>query len=367
MKVPFLDLSISNKKFLDLFHDELDSLVSNGWFIRGNNLKEFEKDFSNYVGTDYCVGVANGLDALEIILQSWIELGRINLQDEVLVPSNTYIASILSIINSGLKPILVEPSLDTFNIEVAKLEEHISKKTKAIMPVHLYGRLCNMKEILAISKKYNLLIIEDSAQSHGASFNDTHSGAFGDAAGFSFYPGKNLGALGDAGAITTNDKDLFEIAYALSNYGSHKKYENRYLGRNSRLDEIQAAFLRIKLKKLDDENQRRRQIAKMYFDGIKNTEISLPEKILDSSHVYHLFVIRTKNRKNLQDYLLSKSIGTVIHYPIPPHKQQALRHYQETYPISEEIHETVLSLPISGYHTDEEINYVIETVNNYSL
>ena len=190
MKVPFLDLSISNKKFLDLFHDELDSLVSNGWFIRGNNLKEFEKDFSNYVGTDYCVGVANGLDALEIILQSWIELGRINLQDEVLVPSNTYIASILSIINSGLKPILVEPSLDTFNIEVAKLEKNISKKTKAIMPVHLYGRLCNMKEILAISKKYNLLIIEDSAQSHGASFNDTHSGAFGDAAGFSFYPGK---------------------------------------------------------------------------------------------------------------------------------------------------------------------------------
>jgi dTDP-4-amino-4,6-dideoxygalactose transaminase len=341
-------------------------VIDSGWYIQGNECKAFEAEFAAYCGTKHAVGVANGLDALSLILRAYKEMGIMRDGDEIIVPSNTYIASILAISENNLIPILVEPNIDTYLIDQTKIEEKITTKTKAILPVHLYGQTCEMDIINAIAKKYNLKVIEDSAQSHGAYYSDKRSGNLGDASGFSFYPGKNLGALGDGGAVTTNDDDLANIIRSLGNYGSQKKYENFYQGHNSRLDEIQAAMLRVKLRHLDNEIKKRRQIALYYLQNIKNNKIILPIIRADDNHVWHLFVIRTLNRNKLQKYLNDHGIQTLIHYPIPPHKQKAYQSWNEqNYPISEQIHAEILSLPISGVQTLEQTNQLIESLNGF--
>jgi dTDP-4-amino-4,6-dideoxygalactose transaminase len=288
--------------------------------------------------------------------------------DEVIVPSNTYIASILAISQNNLVPVLVEPNIQTYLIDPTKIEEKITSKTKAIMPVHLYGQTCQMDTINEIAKKHNLKVIEDSAQSHGAYFENKRSGNLGDASGFSFYPGKNLGALGDGGAVTTNDDELAQAIRALGNYGSHKKYENLYKGINSRLDEMQAAMLRVKLRYLDNEVAKRREIANYYLENIKNEKIVLPTVREEDNHVWHLFVIRTKNRDELQKYLLDNGIQTLIHYPLPPHKQEAYAEWSEqNYLISEQIHSEVLSLPISGVQSIEDTQMIVKYLNDYEV
>ncbi|MDP5131571.1 MAG: DegT/DnrJ/EryC1/StrS family aminotransferase, partial [Paraglaciecola sp.] len=319
----------------------------------------------------HCIGVANGLDALILVLRAWKELGKLKEGDEVIVPANTYIASILAITENRLKPVLVEPDEKTYNLCPKKLKAAITPNTKAILPVHLYGQLANMPEIMAIADEYQLLVLEDSAQAHGAEVSGKKAGNWGHASGFSFYPGKNLGALGDAGAITTNDSDLAQTIRALGNYGSHRKYENLYQGVNSRLDELQAALLSVKLKYLDVEMQRRREIALAYAKGIVNPEIIMP--INDAStvenlcnHVFHLFVVRTKSRAALQQFLSEYGIQTVIHYPIPPHKQQAYKSLADLdLKLTETIHNEVISLPISPVMTDEQVKTVIDACNNF--
>ena len=341
-------------------------VIDSGWYIQGKECKSFEKEFADYCGTKYCIGVANGLDALTLIFRAYKELGVMQSGDEVIVPANTYIASILAISENDLVPVLVEPDSETYLIDPVKVEEKISSKTKAILPVHLYGQTCQMDEINKIAKKYNLKVIEDSAQSHGAYFEDKRCGNLGDASGFSFYPGKNLGALGDGGAVTTNDEELANTIRALGNYGSHKKYENLYKGTNSRLDEIQAAMLRVKLRHLDNEIRHRREIANYYLDNIKNENIILPTVTENDNHVWHVFVIRTNKREELQKYLLDNGIQTLIHYPVPPHKQEAYKEWNnESYPISEEIHEEVLSLPISGVQSLEDTKRIVQVLNDY--
>jgi dTDP-4-amino-4,6-dideoxygalactose transaminase len=364
--IPFLDLKKLNAQYRDELIEACTRVIDSGWYILGKEVEEFEKEFANYCGTKYAIGVGNGLDALTLILRAYKELGILSDGDEVIVPANTYIATILAITNNNLTPVLVEPDIDTYLIDPDKIEENITSKTKAIMAVHLYGQTCEMDKINEIAKKYNLKVIEDSAQSHGAYYKDKRSGNLADASGFSFYPGKNLGALGDAGAITTNDDQLAEVLKALRNYGSHKKYENIYKGVNSRLDEIQAAILRVKLKYLDEEIERRRKIARFYLENIKNDNVILPKVREDSNHVWHLFVIRTEKRDKFQKYLLDKGIHTLIHYPIPPHKQIAYKEWNDrSYPITEKISKEVLSLPISGVLTLEEAEKVIEAINEF--
>ena len=362
--VKFLDL----KKINDQYKNELlkvcKEVIESGWYILGKEVEKFEEEFANYCETKYAVGVGNGLDALKLIIRGYKELGIFKENDEIIVPSNTYIATILAISENNLKPILVEPKLDTYLINPDRIEEKITKRTKAIMVVHLYGQSCEMDKIWKIAKKYNLKVIEDSAQAHGAFYKDKRVGNLGDASGFSFYPGKNLGALGDGGAITTNDEYLADIVRVLRNYGSHKKYENLYKGLNSRLDELQAAFLRVKLKYLDEENQKRKEIAKYYLENITNEKIILPKIITDS--VWHLFVIRIKERDELQKYLSENGIQTLIHYPIPPHKQKAYKEWNNlSFPITERIHNEVLSLPISPIHTKKEIFKIIDMINRF--
>jgi len=370
--IPFLDLKAINAQYRDELIKACSDVIDSGWYIRGSECKRFEEEFANYCGSDYAIGVANGLDALTLIMRAYKEMGVMRSGDEVIVPANTYIASILAISENSLTPVLVEPDLESYLIDPSKIEESITTKTKAIMVVHLYGQTCQMDEIYKIAQKYNLKIIEDSAQSHGAYFGDRRSGNLGDASGFSFYPGKNLGALGDGGAVTTDDKALAETIEALSNYGSHKKYENNFKGTNSRLDEIQAAMLRVKLRYLDREIEHRRAIAEYYMDNIKNSEIILPisESILDiqkyQNHVWHLFVIRTKQRDGLQQYLQDSGVQTLIHYPIPPHQQNAYKEWNDrSYPISEIIHKEILSLPISGVQTLEDTKMVVDHINKY--
>jgi dTDP-4-amino-4,6-dideoxygalactose transaminase len=364
--ISFLDLKKLNAQYRDELIEACTSVIDSGWYILGKEVEEFEKEFANYCGTKYAIGVGNGLDALTLILRAYKELGILSDGDEVIVPANTYIATILAITNNNLTPVLVEPDIDTYLIDPDKIEENITSKTKIIMVVHLYGQTCEMDKINEIAKKYDLKVIEDSAQSHGAYYKDKRSGNLADASGFSFYPGKNLGALGDAGAITTNDDQLAEVLKASRNYGSHKKYENIYKGVNSRLDEIQAAILRVKLKYLDEEIERRRKIARFYLENIKNDNIILPKVREDSNHVWHLFVIRTEKRDKLQKYLLDKGIHTLIHYPIPPHKQIAYKEWNDrSYPITEKISKEVLSLPISGVLTLEEAEKVIEAINEF--
>lgn len=364
--IPFLDLKGVNAQYRVELIEACTRVIDSGWYIQGNECKEFDKEFAEYCETKYAIGVANGLDALILILRAYKELGFMNDGDEVIVPSNTYIASILAISENNLVPVLVEPDVNTYLIDPTKIEAKITSKTKAILPVHLYGLTCEMDTINEIAKKYNLKVIEDSAQSHGAYFGDKRSGNLGDASGFSFYPGKNLGALGDGGAVTTNDEELANAIKALGNYGSHKKYENFYKGVNSRLDEIQAAMLKVKLKYLDIEIAKRREIANYYLQNIRNDKLILPTLRADNNHVWHLFVIRTTKREELQKYLLNNGIQTLIHYPIPPHQQNAYKEWNnENYPISEKIHNEVLSLPISGVQSFEDTMKIVKIVNEF--
>jgi dTDP-4-amino-4,6-dideoxygalactose transaminase len=364
--ISFLDLKIVNAKYRDELVQAATDVIDSGWYIQGEQVKTFEKEFADYCGAKYCIGVANGLDALILIFRAYKELGRLKEGDEVIVPANTYIASILAITENRLKPVLVEPDEQTYNLDPKLIEQAITPKTKAILAVHLYGQLANMLEINKIARKNNLLVIEDSAQAHGASYNGIKAGNWGDASGFSFYPGKNLGALGDGGAVTTNDDELAQTIRAIGNYGSHKKYENLYQGTNSRLDEMQAAMLRVKLRYLDDEVEKRREIAKYYLENIKNEKIVLSTVGNQDNHVWHLFVIRTENRDELQTYLLDNGIQTLIHYPLPPHKQEAYKEWNdESLPISEQIHTEVLSLPISGVQSLEDTQIIVKHLNDY--
>jgi dTDP-4-amino-4,6-dideoxygalactose transaminase len=364
--IKFLDLQKINNRYKELFNQAFTKVVSSGWYILGEQVTEFENAFARYCGVDHCITVANGLDALIIILEGYKELGRLRDGDEIIVPSNTYIASIIAISKAGLIPILVEPELNTYLISAEKIKNRISERTRAIMPVHLYGQLCEMNSIKQIADKFNLLILEDSAQAHGAVQSGRKAGSFGNAAGFSFYPGKNLGALGDGGAITTNDQQLADVVRAFRNYGSKVKYEHLFKGLNSRLDEVQAILLNIKLKNLDADNNRRREIANQYLSRIKSPKVYLPHCMYNEGHVWHLFVVRVLDRGNFQEYLQSKNIETLIHYPIPPHKQVAygeLNHL--SLPETERIHREVLSLPISPVMSNQEVEEVIQAVNEY--
>jgi len=364
--IKFLDLHKINLPYQEAFHQKMQQVLDKGWFILGEEVKSFENSFAKYCGIKHCIGVGNGLEALVLIFKGYIQLGKLQKGDEVIVPANTYIASILAILQADLVPVLVEPKLESYNINPDLIETKITSKTKAILAVHLYGQLAEIDAINNIAHQNNLLVIEDAAQAHGAIFNNKKAGNLSDAAAFSFYPGKNLGALGDAGAITTNDDELAKVLYALRNYGSEQKYHNEFVGVNSRLDEVQAAFLNVKLPHLESENERRMKIAKRYLSEIKNSKIILPHWDGTANHVFHLFVIRTENREQLQDYLKQNDIETLIHYPIPPNQQKAFLDWNTmSFPITEKIHREVLSLPISPVMTDEEVSYVIQKVNQY--
>lgn len=363
--IKFLDLQKINLVHQQEIEQKLLEVFRSGWYLMGEEVKNFENNLSKYIGAKHAIGVANGLDALRLIFRAYIELGIMKAGDEVIVPANTYIASILALSDNGLVPILVEPEDATFNIDISKVEAAITSKTKAILIVHLQGRIVFSDELKSIAKKYNLKIVEDNAQAIGASWQGIKSGNLGDAAGFSFYPGKNLGALGDAGAITTNNDDLAKTIRALANYGSNQKYVNIYKGLNSRLDEIQAAVLDVKLKYIDQENAARRVIAKRFLSEINNPKIILPENPKDENeHVWHVFVLRSKERDALQSYLTEKGIQTIIHYPIPPHQQEAYRELQHlSFPITEDMHNEVLSIPISSILTNEEVAEIITVIN----
>ena len=356
------------KKITDIHEPQLSEAVNrviqSGWYILGNEVKNFEHEFAKYCGCNHCIGTGNGLDALTIIMLAYRELGAMQEGDEVIVPANTYIASILSILQAGLRPVLCEPLWESCNIDPEKIEELITPRTKAIMAVHLYGRCADIPEIDKIAKKHSLKIIEDSAQAHGAIIAGKRTGNLGDAAGFSFYPGKNLGALGDGGAITTNDKELAEVARAIANYGSQKKYVNIYKGLNSRLDEIQAAILSVKLQRLDVDNERRREIAGIYNARITNPAITLLEPTNGKEHVYHIYPIFCKDREKLQQHLLENGIETLIHYPIPPHRQEALKEFGHIdLPITERIHNEELSLPCHPAMNDDDVLKIAEIIN----
>ncbi|QAV25786.1 aminotransferase [Neobacillus thermocopriae] len=362
--IPFLDLKKINLQYKEEIEVAIARVLESGWYILGNEVASFEEEFAQYCGVKHCIGVANGLDALTLIIRAY----GFGPGDEIIVPANTYIATILAISANGATPVLVEPDIKSYNLDPSKIEEKITSKTKGIIVVHLYGQVVNMDPINEIAKKYNLKVIEDAAQAHGAVYGDKRAGSLGDAAGFSFYPGKNLGALGDGGAITTNDDELAEKLRALRNYGSHEKYKNLFKGVNSRLDEIQAAILRVKLKYLDKDNENRRQIAEYYLNHIKNEKVILP--IIESgnrlSHVWHLFVVRVENRDRFQKYLKENGIQTIIHYPIPPHKQKAYQEWNHcSFSISEQIHKTVISLPISPVLAFEHVKKIVKVVNKY--
>ncbi len=367
--IKFLDLQKINLLHQAQIEDRLLEVFRSGWYLLGNEVKNFETAFSEYTGANHAIGVANGLDALRLIFKAYLELDIMNEGDEVIVPANTYIASILAITDNRLVPVLVEPDLTNYNLDISKIEEKITEKTKAIMVVHLYGRTVWSEELEALAKKHDLKIVEDNAQAIGAIWNGRKTGNLGDAAGFSFYPGKNLGALGDGGAVTTNNEELAGTIRAIANYGSSEKYVNKFQGLNSRLDEMQAAVLDVKLKYIDKENDRRREIAERYIAEIKNEALILPENPENASeHVWHLFVVRTENRGSLQNHLTENGIQTLIHYPIPPHKQAAYKDWNTlSYPITEKIHDEVLSLPISPVMTDEEVTEVIKAINSYAV
>ena len=378
--IPFLDLKKINEPYETAFQEKMKAVLDNGWYILGNEVKEFESSFAKYCGAKYCIGTGNGLDALVLIFKGYIQLGKLQKGDEVIVPANTYIASILAILQADLIPVLVEPKLETYNINPDLILEKITSKTKAILVVHLYGQLAEMEEINQIAFANNLLVVEDAAQAHGAILKvesqkskvkslDTYK-INPKTQVYSFYPGKNLGALGDAGAVITNDSELAKVIQSLRNYGSEAKYYNDYIGINSRLDELQAAFLNVKLPNLDTENEKRRVIAKRYLSEINNDKIILPtvsfQGTKQSNHVFHLFVIRTPNRIDLQDYLHQNGIQTVIHYPVPPHNQKALSFLNHlSFPITQKIHDEVLSLPISPVMTMDEVGFIVSILNKY--
>lgn len=365
--INFLDLQKINLQYQKEIETKLLETFRSGWYLLGDQVKSFEQNLSQYIGSPHTVGVANGLDALRLIFKAYLELGRLKVGDEVIVPANTYIASLLAITDNRLKPVFAEPDIASSNIDISKIEALITPKTKAIMVVHLYGQVCWSEALENIAKKYNLKIIEDNAQAIGAEWKGIKTGNLGDAAGFSFYPGKNLGALGDAGAVSCKDALLAKTIRTLANYGSEEKYVNKYQGLNSRLDEIQAVVVDVKLKYIDADNEKRRNIAERYCSEITNPKIILPQLPKNSEeHVWHLFVIRTSKRDQLQKYLLEHGIQTLIHYPIPPHKQKAYKYYNHlSFPITEKIHDEVLSLPISPVMDDNEIGEVIENCNSF--
>ncbi|AVF47152.1 aminotransferase [Elizabethkingia anophelis] len=367
MKIKFLDLQKINQNHQEEIEEQLISVHRSGWYLLGKYTENFENNLAQYLGVKHAIGVANGLDALRLIIRAYKELGIFKNDDEIIVPANTYIASVLAITDNDLIPVFVEPNPQTHNLDIKKIEAAITSKTCAIMTVHLYGQVSFDDELSNIAEKYNLKIIEDNAQAIGAKYNNKKTGNLGDAAGFSFYPGKNLGALGDGGAVATNDNQLALTIRALANYGSSEKYVNIYQGLNSRLDEIQAAILNVKLKSLDNDNRKRRNIAEKYLSGIKNSKIILPNIPIDTeAHVWHLFVIRTEMRDKLQIYLHKKGIQCIIHYPIPPHKQLCYPLYNHLkYPITELLCNEVLSIPISQVMEEDEVNYIIEALNNF--
>lgn len=364
--IPFLDLKSVNAQYRDELVSAATHVIDSGWYIHGEEVKAFEAEFAEYCGSKHCIGVANGLDALTLTLRAWKEMGKLKEGDEIIVPANTYIASILAITENRLKPVLVEPDDNTFNLCPEKTAAAITAATKVILAVHLYGQISPMPELMALAEKHSLLVLEDAAQAHGASLNGKKTGSWGHAAGFSFYPGKNLGALGDAGAVTTDDDELAKTIRALGNYGSHRKYENLYQGVNSRLDEIQAAMLRVKLRYLDDEIELRRQVAEFYLANIHSSGIQMPSFYDRESHVWHLFVVRSNHRNALHAYLQERGVQTLIHYPVPPHLQKA---YSSTitgeFPITEAIHNSVLSLPIGPSMNQEQLDEVAQQCSNW--
>jgi dTDP-4-amino-4,6-dideoxygalactose transaminase len=366
--IKFLDLQKINAQYTSELIKAASEVVDSGWYILGERVSKFEQKLTKFIGAKHAIGVANGLDALRLIYKSYIEMGILKDGDEVIVPANTYIASILAITDNGLIPVLAEPELSSYNLNISGVEKLVTSRTRAIMVVHLYGRACWDDELLNLANKFNLKIIEDNAQAIGAFWRNKRTGALGDAAGFSFYPGKNLGALGDSGAVTTNDGELAKVIRALSNYGSQEKYINRYQGLNSRLDEMQAAFLAVKLDWLDVENAQRRHIARNYCNFISNPKLVLPTlyESDEGSNVWHLFVVRSPQRDNLQKFLGENGIETLIHYPVPPHKQLAYKDYNcLNFPITEKIHAEVLSLPISPVMPAEDVDFVVKMVNSW--
>jgi dTDP-4-amino-4,6-dideoxygalactose transaminase len=369
--IPFLDLKKINAQYATELKEACSRVIDSGWYVLGKEVNTFENEFATYCETQHCIGVANGLDALVLILRAYIEMGFMQKGDEVIVPSNTYIATILAISENGLTPVLVEPNINTFNLDPKLIEQAITSKTKAILTVHLYGQVTAMDEINAVAKKHSLKVVEDCAQAHGAIYTTKDGdgrkvGSLGDAAGFSFYPGKNLGALGDGGAITTNDTELANTIEALRNYGSHEKYKNLYKGMNSRLDEIQAAMLLVKLRYLDNEITSRQAVAESYLQCINNPLIKLPAVEDVNAHVWHLFVIKTTQREKLANYLTANGVQSLIHYPIPPHQQDAYKEWNsDNYPVSEIIHKEVMSLPIGPTITGEQVMKVIQTINQF--
>lgn len=364
--IKFLDLQKINARYEQELKEAAIRVIDSGWYLMGGELKSFEQNYSSFCGTKYALGVANGLDALRLIFKAYMELGEMEIGDEVIVPANTYIASVLAISDNGLIPVFVEPDIHTYNLDSSRISDAITSKTKAILTVHLYGQNSIDKLMLDLCKEHNIKLIEDCAQSHGALWNGKVSGSIGDAAGHSFYPGKNLGALGDAGAVTTDYKELATTIEALRNYGSHTKYENIYQGLNSRLDEIQAAFLNVKIKYIQDDIIARREVANYYLENIKNPAVILPEVLNPEGHVWHLFVVRTQKRDKLQKFMNENGIQTLIHYPIPPHKQKAYKIYNTlSFPVTEQIHNEVISLPISGIMTMQEVRDVVDHINEY--
>ncbi|WP_406018451.1 DegT/DnrJ/EryC1/StrS family aminotransferase [Succinivibrio sp.] len=362
--VSFLDLGKVNNRFRTEIDARIKNVLDKGWYLQGDENQVFSENFAKFCGTRYALGVANGLDALNLLIKA----SGFGPGDEIIVPANTYIATILAISENGCTPVLVEPDIHTYNIDVNKIEEKITSKTKAIMVVHLYGQAVQMEKVWEVAKKHKLKVFEDCAQAHGAFYQNKRVGNLSDGAAFSFYPGKNLGCMGDGGAVATNDPVLYEKVKALANYGSDYKYHHIYKGTNSRLDEIQAAVLDVKLKHLDADNQRRRDISKYYRNNIKNPALILPEVYSEDAHVWHIFAVRCDNRDKLQQYLKEKDIQTLIHYPVPPHKQDAYKEWHnQSYPISEEIHRTILSLPMSPVLEDAEVEYVVDALNSFKL
>ncbi|WP_312077998.1 DegT/DnrJ/EryC1/StrS family aminotransferase [Chryseobacterium sp.] len=367
MEIKFLDLQKINLQNQSEIETAILETFQSGWYLLGEKTKQFENNLSQYIGSKHIIGVANGLDALRLIIRGYLEIGIFKESDEIIVPANTYIASLLAITDNRLVPIMVEPNPENYNLDFDKIESAITPKTKAIMTVHLYGQIAYNTKLKEIANRYNLKIIEDNAQAIGAEYEGIKTGNLGDAAGFSFYPGKNLGALGDGGAVSTNDSKLAIAIRALANYGSLEKYKNTYKGLNSRLDEIQAAVLDVKLKYLDQDNERRRKVARRYISEITNSKVILPkEPKSEAEHVWHLFVIQTDYRDELQKFLAEKGIQTIIHYPIPPHQQECYTEYKDFhFPITEKLSQNVLSLPISQVMADDEIDFVIKTINSF--
>lgn len=364
MNIPFVSFEKMHKEVEGELKEAFDRVLAKNWFIQGEECDAFEKEFAEYCGSKYAVGCGNGLDALYLILRAY----GIGEGDEVIVPSNTYIATALAVTYTGATPVFVEPSMKTYNISAKRIEEKISDKTKAIIAVHLYGQPASMDKILKIAKEHDLKVIEDSAQAHGAEYKGRRTGSMGDAAGFSFYPGKNLGALGDGGAVVTNDKEIADKVRAIANYGSDYKYHHIYKGNNSRLDEMQAAFLRVKLRQLDKWNRDRQNTAKKFTEGITNSEIILPMIKDDRTHVFHVYAVRCERRNELEKYLKDKGIGTNKHYPIPMHLQGAYKDLgikEGELPRAEKISCTELSLPMYYGMSDEEINYIIQCINEF--